>query len=222
MQNMADINTPVSFEDGFQNLISEKLQDAEFTHKSWSDNDLQTLRSHIRNHYRTQQRGVCAYCKKSVSLQSASNCHVEHIAPKSKYPKFIFEPKNLCVACADCNEIKREQEILSEEPDTVVDGDTRVNYPRSSGAFFIVHPHFDTYDEHIQIFNGHYVDVTKKGHFTIGACKLNRRLQAFGWEEEIINEPEISSLMHTFLGEGDAVVKSEALQKLKRKLVVMS
>ena len=219
---MADIDTPVVFDDEQSMVIDKKIEEAEFSHKSWNDEDLQSLRAYIRSFYRGQQRGICAYCRKTVSLQSAANCHVEHIAPKSKYPKFMFEPKNLCVACADCNEIKREQETLKEVPDTVVNGGDRKIYPRSSSAFYIVQPHFDNYEDHIEVFNGYYVDRTSKGHFTIGACKLNRRLRALGWEEAVVCESELSELMRTFLDDGDALVKHKALQLLKRKLVTVS
>lgn len=216
------IRNPVSYCEELENLMASIKSSAKFSHTSWSIDELQILRVHIRNHYRTQQQGICAYCRRGVSLQSAANCHVEHFAPKSKYPQFMFEPKNLCVACADCNEIKREQETLGSEPDPICNGKNRVNYPRAASSFYIVHPHFDDYDDHIEIFNGHYVDKTDKGHFTIGACLLNRRLRAFGWEETLISEPELNRLMTEFLGADDAIVKNEKLQSIKRALVKVS
>lgn len=219
---MPDITTPVSYCDELEILIASIKETENYDHKTWSSAELQAIRVHIRNHYRIQQQGICAYCRQRVSLQSAANCHVEHIAPKSKYLHFMFEPKNLCVACADCNEIKREQATLGEEPEPIKNGDGRVQYPKVTSAFYIVHPHFDIYDEHIEIFNGHYVDITDKGHFTIGACKLNRRLRAFGWEETLISEPELNSLMTDFLAADDAIVKNEKLQKIKRSLVKVS
>jgi len=219
---MPDINNAVEFDANMQSLINTKLTNSNFTHRDWGLDDLQTIRSHVRSHYREAQQGKCSYCRGPVSLRSAANCHVEHIVPKSKYLPFIFEAKNFCVACADCNEIKREQETLGVEPDPLVDGETRVQYPRSSGAFKIVHPHFDVYDEHIEIFNGYYVDSSPKGHFTIGACKLNRRLHEFGWEEELISEDDISEMMNEYLDCGDSLNKSSILQKLKRTLVIVS
>ncbi|WP_318486493.1 HNH endonuclease [Photobacterium leiognathi] len=216
------IRNPVIYSEDLESLMASTQSSEGFSHTSWSIADLQVLRVHVRNHYRIQQQGICAYCRQRVSLKSAANCHVEHIAPKSKYPQFMFEPKNLCVACADCNEIKKEQETMGEEPDPICNGDDRVRYPRAASSFYIVHPHFDDYDEHIEIFNGHYVDKTDKGHFTIGACKLNRRLRAFGWEETLISEPELNCLMTDFLGADDAIVKNEKLQSIKRALVKVS
>ncbi|EMH3447797.1 hypothetical protein V6H34_004992 [Vibrio harveyi] len=218
---MADINVCVSFSADINTLIAGKLADEEFNHRCWGEDSLLSLRQTIRAHYRIVQSGKCSYCQNPVSLRSASNCHVEHIAPKSKYLNFIFEPKNLCVVCADCNEIKREQEVLNEVPDTVVNGAGRSQYPRSSSAFKVVHPHFDNYADHIEIFNGFYVDLSVKGHFTIGACKLNRHLHEFGWEQEYISEDVISEQMNSFLDSNDAIEKHQALDNLKRMLIRM-
>ncbi|MGI2880656.1 HNH endonuclease [Vibrio furnissii] len=216
---MADINTPVSYCKNLEDVMSTIKSNDNFDHKSWGCAELEVVRAYVRNHYRKQQQGLCAYCRNPVSTQSASNCHVEHIAPKSRYTKFMFEPKNLCVACADCNEIKKEQETLGEEPDPIVKGNSRIHYPRSTNSFYIVHPHFDNYDDHIEIFNGHYVDKSDKGHFTIGACRLNRRLRAFGWEETLISEPELNKLMTEYLDAEDGILKNDKLQSIKRALV---
>ena len=219
---MEKINNHVQFDAEMTKQIDSKLKDSQFTHKNWGNSDLENIRCHIRNFYRNEQKGICAYCQGPVSLRSASNCHVEHIAPKSIYPSFIFKEKNFCVACADCNEIKREQETLGEEPDTVVNGAARAQYPRSSSAFKIVHPHFDVYSDHIVIFNGYYVDCSLKGNFTIGACKLNRRLYEFGWEEPLVSEVEISEMMNQYLDSEDSIEKNDKLQKLKRTLITVS
>lgn len=219
---MPEINNIVEFDTSMQSLINTRLTDPEFTHRDWGQDNFQSIRSHVRSHYRLEQRGKCAYCRSPVSLRSASNCHVEHIVPKSKYLSFIFEAKNLCVACADCNEIKREQETLGEEPDPLLNGDTRVRYPRSSNAFKIVHPHFDIYDEHIKIFNGYFVDSSPKGHFTIGACKLNRRLHQFGWEESLISDDDISEMMYDYLESSDSLAKNLILKNLKETLVIVT
>lgn len=136
---MADIKQPIKYNVQQKALIEAKLQDRAFIHSNWGEEDLKELRKAIREFYRQQQDGFCSYCRSPVSLQSAGNCQIEHIAPKSKYRDFIFEPRNLCVICADCSEIKREQETLGNEPDTVEKGSKRKHYPRSPNAFKVVH-----------------------------------------------------------------------------------
>ena len=182
---MADIAGAVSYTKEQQKFIGERLKDQSFTYLSWKEDEMAPFRSAVREHYRREQFGLCAYCRGSISLVSALNAHVEHIAPKSKYREFIFEPKNLCVICADCSAIKQSQEVL-EAPDPVKRKVSR--YPRSSSAFLIVHPHFDRWDDHILKAHGFYVDRTPKGHFTIGACVLNRKIREFGWEATLTED----------------------------------
>ncbi len=217
---MPDIVNAIVFNAELENLIRNKKSQTGFNHTSWSDNDLEPLRNSLRVFYRNEQNGFCAFCRQNVSLTSALNCHVEHIVPKSLHLDFIFIPKNICVICADCNQIKRDQETLGEIPDTVTSPTTRRQYPRASSSFEIVHPHFDIYDEHILVTNGYYIDRTPKGHFTIGACKLNRKLHVFGWEVSVISEAEISSTMNDFLDEKDAMQRLHLLTKLKKMLIL--
>lgn len=215
---MTDITAAVMFTKEMQALINMKLSDPGFAHENWSDPELLEIRTYIRDYYRSVQLGFCAYCKKDVSFQSVMNCHIEHIAPKSLYKNFMFEPKNLCVICADCNEIKKNQEVIREVPNTLKNGKTRKRYPRAKSAFLIVHPHFMNYDEHIEIFSGFYVDLTAEGHFTIGACVLNRRIREFGWEKPY-DDAEISEIMNRYLELKDPAARVRVLKVLKKHLL---
>lgn len=212
---MADIKTSIKFSKAQQRLITEKLNDSFFSHINWGDQSLLGLRRAIRLFYRKMQKGVCSYCKNDISLVSVANCHVEHIVPKSKYKCFIFEPKNLCVICADCSEIKRNQEVGEETIDTIKGGHKRKLYPRSSSAFKIVHPHFDNFNDHILILpGGYYVDKSKKGHFTIGVCMLNRKLYKFGSNKEAIDNDDLCELMNDFLDESKTDKREALLRKI--------
>ncbi|WP_333876665.1 HNH endonuclease [Methylobacter sp.] len=201
-----------------QELITKKMGDHSFTHSDWGKDDLQTLRSSIRAFYRKEQVGICAYCKSDVSLVSASNAHIEHIVPKSIYPQFIFEPRNLCIVCSDCNTIKRNQEVFNEIPDTLAK--KVVQYPRSSSAFKIVHPHFDVYDDHILKKGRIYIDLSSKGIFTIGACKLNRYFHEFGFDDDLVDDEELITVMNDFMN-GSFIQKAGALSRLRNMLFNM-
>ena len=215
---MADINSSIQISKESQNVIDVRLKSA-FTYSNWSDDELAAVRKEIRDFYRKEQKGICSYCRQSLSLVSALNCHVEHIVPKSLHLDFIFTPKNLCVICADCNQIKKEQETLGEIPQTMTKANSRKRYPISSRAFKIIHPHFDNYEDHILVLNGYYIDKgSKKGNFTIGACKLNRKLAAFGWEPEITNDKELINNMNAYIEEDDSLKRTKHLSNLKKKL----
>jgi hypothetical protein len=124
------------------------------------------------------------------------------------------------VICADCNEIKRGQETLNQVVDNVIKGKDRKAYPRTTNAFLIYHPHFDKYEDHIEIVGNYfYVDKTKKGHFTIGACRLNRKLYEFGWQREIVDESKIVQIMNDFLKEKNIIKRAHLLKKIQNQIV---
>jgi hypothetical protein len=203
-------------------IIRNKLLESNFNHKDWNSDDLENIRSDIRQHYRNEQNGLCAYCKNIISFRSASNAHIEHIAPKSIYLDFIFETKNLCVVCADCNEIKRNQEVLSAIPDTIKPlsgGIARKIYPRSSGAFLIIHPHFDDWDDHLIKFGHQYTDKSEKGAFTILACKLNRYFhQVFNMDDSFVNDEILVEKMKAYIESGSSLQRTKILEDLKKDL----
>ncbi|MCD9472572.1 hypothetical protein C9J19_19525 [Photobacterium phosphoreum] len=215
---MADIMDKIIFDKQQLQFISETISCSSFTYKNWGDDSLLDLRCYIRNYYRDLQQGECAFCKNDLSIVAVGNAHVEHIVPKSIYPKFMFEPKNLCVICADCNQIKRDQEVTRNIPNTLKK--PYVKYPRSSKPFLIVHPHFDVWDDYLVKFNGFYVGKDdhkdRKGSFTIYACGLNRKLAKFGYEKEIYSDDDLMEAARQLIESDNLITKLNALTNLKK------
>jgi hypothetical protein len=81
-----------------------------------------------------------------------------------------------------------------------------------------VHPHFDDWNEHIYMFGKFYVDRTPKGHFTIGACVLNRQLRKFGWEPDLIDDASIRDAMTRYLDANDGASGAAALVQIMNLL----
>jgi len=216
---MADIEIPISYSEDLKKIIAEKLSDPNFKYQDWSNDDLLDLRRYIRNYYRNLTK-KCVYCRKDISLQSANNCHVEHIIPKSSEPlKFIFEPKNLCVLCSDCNEIKKNKEI----EDKILKRDTDYsNYPRSSESFLIFHPHFDNYDDHIFKCEDIYIDLTPKGTYTMYVCKLNRKVHKFGIEPVLLSQSALFDLFNAIMNESNFTKQNILLNKLRAYFIKSS
>jgi uncharacterized protein (TIGR02646 family) len=215
---MARIITAIAYSESAQKLIGTFNIDQFFDHKIWDTEALEELRKEIRDFYRTEQKAICSYCRQVISIVYPMNAHIEHIAPKSLHPEYIFEAKNLCVVCSDCNQIKRDQETINEIPDTIKKK-YKTKYPDKTDDFFIVHPHFDDYDKHILIINGFYIDNdSKKGNFTIGACRLNRKLSITGWEPEVVEETEIIEDFTEYIEEKNTLKKGKILENIKRKL----
>jgi uncharacterized protein (TIGR02646 family) len=197
--------------------IEKIIKSSAYSHKDWGEDKIRSIRKNLRDFYRNGQKGKCAYCMKEVSLVAAVNAQIEHIAPKSLHLNFMFEPKNLCVVCADCNQIKLNQESMEELPDTLVNCNRR--YPRSSGAFKIVHPHFDDYEDHILVKGKVYIDLTKKGAFTIAACSLNRYYHKFGRKNHTVEDNELVECMEEFMSCQNSVDRVKVLENLKNILL---
>ncbi|MBK5374271.1 HNH endonuclease [Pseudomonas sp. TH43] len=195
---MPIINAPVVLSDASLAIIEAKTSDPDFSHTSWNDADLESVRCEVRNHYRDVQRLTCVYCQGAVSQRSAFGAPVEHIVPKSQHLGFMFEPKNMCVICPDCNEYKGKREVLVE-PVLVAN---RVNYPVNPAAFRIMHPHYDEYDENIMRANRVYIECSDKGGYTIYICNLNRFFRRFGRCDEFVNDAELVQKSERFYSEG--------------------
>jgi uncharacterized protein (TIGR02646 family) len=194
-------------------LLIETKKKEGFTHQDWSLEYFMPLRSRIRDFYRKEQKGNCAYCMQPISIQAAANAQVEHILPKSKHETFIFEVKNLCVICADCNQAKGAKNALNGEEIDTVQSKPR-QYPSSSNRFLIIHPAIDTYSEHIAIKGKLYIDLTSKGHFTIGACNLNRFTHKFGIEQSMLDDYGIFQLLERY-STGGAQEKQCVFEKIR-------
>lgn len=191
----------------------QEILDGGFTYRDWGCERLEAIRSSIRRFYRNAQQGRCPYCMKPISLQAAGNAHVEHILPKSLFTKFIFEPKNLCVICADCNTAKNNGNAINDNEQDTCNGAAQT-YPRSTRRFKIVHPHIDEYADHIVRTGIFYVDKTAKGHFTIGMCKLNMATHRFGHEEGVLDDFEYFQLMQKFQS-GTEREQREVFEKIR-------
>ncbi len=217
---MPDIENAYIYSAAYKSRLEAKFPKGRTNPVLWADGDLEDIRSAIRDFYRREQNGKCAYCSQPVSLRSAANCQIEHIIAKTLEPDFIYESKNLCVICADCNEIKRNQEVRSEIPQVTVKKDIRL-YPRSSNAFLIVHPHFDNFDDHLMEINGYYLDLSEKGSYTLLFCKLNRKLHKLGYDQDILDMPQLLDIMQKILNEKDALKQSAAMKLLKKKMMLI-
>lgn len=190
----------------------------------WNDeenNDVKTFRSLIRNHYLLDQNLTCFYCRQYIFSRNGLHWQVEHILPKSLFPQFLFEPKNLIVICPDCNREKDNQ-------NPHVNGSkarTQKSYPSASGRYKIIHPLFDIYSEHIERVPANHCDYpdhyflkahTPKGKATAKMCDLSRFYQEFAGYKDMKGK-QVSSLdnfLEKDLNELTKEQKMELVQKI--------
>lgn len=146
--------------------------------EDWKHSALKSFKERVRTHYKKQQNEKCVYCRMNVST-ATSYFHIEHIVPKSVHPEWMYKPLNLCLACANCNPSKNNQNVLSDKNTT--------SLPTDSSGYLIIHPHFDHYFEHIEIIDGLlYKGLTPKGIKTIELCNLTRIGLLFERAKELI------------------------------------
>lgn len=127
----------------------------------WEDCRANILKHHISVHTLNEQNGLCAYCE---SLLQKGGISIDHIAPKGKYPDFVFETMNLVTSCNVCNGSGRKGQT-----DTI---SNPINPIYVKNTFLYVHPRLDNPDDHIVFFDADrtifdLARCSKKGLYTI-------------------------------------------------------
>lgn len=160
---------------------------------SWSDEKYSHVRKTIKDHYLKEQDYTCCFCRQRIVVKSNRAWDAEHIISKSTHPNFMFEPKNLCITCPDCNNEKRDGQVLDRED--------RVRFPMNSNAYKIVHPHFDSYDEHLDVIvvGKLYRIKTFKGRYTYRIYGLDRFMMDAGLSREEKGSDKVQKLMQSAL-----------------------
>lgn len=163
----------------------------------WSADECSNIKTTIKRHYLDKQRNTCCYCRQIIIVDHGRVWDTEHIVPRKTHPGFMFTPQNLALACPDCNGRKASKQTLVA-PDTSA-------YPSTGDAFLVVHPHFDNYDEHIEMGDFVYTGISDRGEWTVINCDLNRLAgRAFGWPDPIADERFEDLVDDVFDGDGAA------------------
>lgn len=144
----------------------KSLVDKAFTtHNDWGKLIFNDIKQNIIQHLRAEQDNKCCYCKRNLGFD-IRDVEIEHIIPKSTHSKFAFHGKNMALSCPACNTIKNVKPVLKKSV---------TNYPKTGKAFKIIHAHYDSYPEHIHIYDESvYAARTSKGSETITICELFR------------------------------------------------
>lgn len=138
-----------------------------FRKSDWDNKTLNDIKEDIRAQLLDIQDEDCPYCGLDLGGTS-SNRHIEHIAPKSTYPQFLFTPNNLALACQYCNGFEKKGSrdtisILQEEYDVC--------------EFYLVHPYHDDPDDHYDWEEEDrrvlIIGTSDKGRWTINLFKLD-------------------------------------------------
>lgn len=177
----------------------------------WLKPSLEKLKSRIKAFYIDAQKTRCCYCHRHLGSDNHRVWDVEHVASRARYPRFMFEPRNLAASCPDCNRVKGDTEVLVNKK--------RKTYPKRSTDFLLVHPHFDSYEDHIFQRNLIYVAKTEKGKKTIYTCDLLRFAQKFiDWDNSAGDtrfEKEVDAVF-----DGDTRASQAAVEAIAAQLPI--
>lgn len=134
----------------------------------WKDSIFKPIKDRIREYYSSLQNCTCAYCRLPMH-SGTDNIEIEHIVDKNRRSDFTFEPLNLVVSCHNCNFTKSTKKVFHNCP-------PENEFPNTGEPFKIIHGHFDSYFENIELKQGSFYHAkTDKGDFTIRTCGLSRQ-----------------------------------------------
>ena len=172
------MNSTISFSEEQNYTIEEILQASadDPTLDVWGCEAAAVLRKAVKTFGIKSQGNTCCYCKETNNSNNHKVWEVDHILPLSDYAQFAFDPLNLAVSCPDCNTEKSNKKVSNTK--------AKKKVPAKSAAYFIVHPHLDTYDQHIKKSGILFAPKSKKGRKTIEICGLLRFAEQFvDWEK---------------------------------------
>lgn len=134
---------------------------------------LTEIKKEIKDHYLHVQSYRCAYCRQRMVVKHNGMWDTEHIVNKDEFPSFMFEPRNLCVSCKDCNTHKGKKGVLKNKK--------RKTYPGSANDYTFCHPHYHAYSDHVRIIKEAmlYLPITDEGREMIEICGLLRFVYKF-------------------------------------------
>jgi uncharacterized protein (TIGR02646 family) len=109
----------------------------------WKSEYVTDLKRRIKEYYRNQNNSCC-YCKRNFVGEYNLVIDIEHILPKSLYGQFMFEIKNLSIACKRCN-----MDIKKARTEFIDSSLFNINSPFISNYYLIIHPNIDNYYSHM-------------------------------------------------------------------------
>lgn len=202
------IKSAYSYSENYRNRVKEKINSETFCLETWSDNDISDIKDSIKQFYIHEQQFTCPYCKQIIRSTNGRLWDIEHIIPRENEKNFMFSEQNLCVSCPDCNNRKGATKISTSK--------AQKKLPTRPDLYIIIHPHFDEYEQHIEVIKAgaYYVAKTKKGEKTIIICGLNRFYEFAGYNQEVTSDNQIFQLANALTNSQTELEKKQIRRQL--------
>lgn len=162
--------------------------------------------------YRTDLKrdfhGACGYCGDEDIRTDAVVFHIDHFAPKSRFPDLALAYGNLVYACRYCNVSKSDHWIGD---------DAAVHHDGKRG---FVDPCTDEYEKHIErLPSGRIVGKTELGCYVVGRLKLSLIRHELLWQARRARKlrEEVDKVLDELeaRGQGDGSVHHELLKRYR-------
>lgn len=116
-------------------------------------------------------QGACGYCGDEDVRVDAVVFHIDHFAPKSRFPDLAVSYGNLVYACRYCNVSKSDHWIGK---------DAAIHHDGKQG---FVDPCSEDYEKHLErLASGRIVGKTELGCYIVGKLKLNLIRHELLWQ----------------------------------------
>ena len=121
---------------------------------------------------------TCGYCSKNRKV-FLEEFHIDHFAPKSKFPERKNDYSNLVLACPQCNRLKSDKWVTQ---------DSHISHTEKEG---FVDPATQEYDEHLyRDENGQILHKTDIGKYMCEVFKFDIRPISLIWKINKLEELE--------------------------------
>ncbi|WP_216857611.1 HNH endonuclease, partial [Burkholderia sp. S171] len=84
---------------------------------NWTHSNFDWLKELLKKRLRKRQSDRCCYCRRALVFDRG-HVELDHIIDKGSqsgiYARFTFEPRNLALACKDCNNNKGTKKVLTK------------------------------------------------------------------------------------------------------------
>jgi uncharacterized protein (TIGR02646 family) len=145
--------------------------------ENWSDEEFASIKRLIRFlHYKSQKRR-CAYCRRLLNPLGI-NEHIDHLVARSVYHGWMFKPRNLVLACYQCNTQKNNSNILN-----ATYGRRRLQKKSINYEYF--NPYIHVWSDHFEIEDSLFIRArTVTGSNTITEYRLSDFKYSMKYAEE--------------------------------------
>lgn len=124
----------------------------------WSKKEYDSIKKFLRKEIFKIQKRRCAYCRRILNPEGG-NEHLDHVVARMLKDRWMFKPRNLVLACYQCNTQKSATPTLKKE---------HKRLPRRGRYFKIFNPYTHNWSDHFELIDDLFIcGKSKLGENTV-------------------------------------------------------